>query len=164
VHAARRLLDREGPIEVLGRATAADSEGGAGVDQSIEWTMRFRNGTVAECAASYTKRMNKVRMAARDGFVELEPAFNYDGLKGHSSLGKIARDDTNQFVAQLDDLAMRIMSGVPPDMNSGHEALKDAKIIDAIYESVRSGRPVSLGAPVAGAEHVTTLQSRDAGA
>jgi predicted dehydrogenase len=143
VQTARSLIGMN-PIEVFGHEAGSDPARFAEVEESVVWTMRFPNGAIAQCGASYTMAMNKLWAGAKDGYFELEPAYGYDNLRGISTAGDIQAERANQFVAQFDDFAARIRDGVPPDQNSGEEGMKDVRIISAIYESIRVGKPIAL--------------------
>jgi predicted dehydrogenase len=144
VHAARSLIGMN-PVQVFGHETTSDPARFAEVEESVIWTMLFPNGAIAQCGASYTMPMNKLWAGAKAGSFELEPAYGYDNLRGISTAGDIQAERANQFVAQFDDFAARIRDGVPPEKNSGEEGLIDVEIVNAIYESIREGRPIALG-------------------
>jgi predicted dehydrogenase len=141
---AARSLNGHSPVEVLGHVSKSDAKRFAEVEESAAWTMRFPDGAIAHCAASYSMRMNRLWAGAADGFFELEPAFTYDNLRGVTSDGKIDAAQVNQFALQLDDFAHGVQQEAPPDLNSGEEGLRDLRIIEAIYQSIREGRPVSV--------------------
>jgi hypothetical protein len=141
---ATRSLNGFPPVEVLGHESKSDAKRYAEVEESAVWTMRFPDGAIAHCGASYSMRMNRLWAGAAEGFFELEPAYTYDNLRGQSTGGKIDASQVNQFALQLDDFARFIRDGVPPVLNSGEEGLQDLRIIDAIYQSIREGRPVAV--------------------
>ena len=49
----------------------------------------------------------------------------------------------DQFAAEMDDFAQCILENRPTRV-PGEEGLRDMKIITAIYESARTGKPVEL--------------------
>jgi predicted dehydrogenase len=116
----------------------------ANIEESVFWSMQFPSGAVAQCATSYTVRMNGLRVDAVEGYFELQPAYSEDGLRGNSTAGTIGGDNGNQISRQLDEFAARIENGVAPTLGSPAEGLRDVKIITAIHESLRSGRSVSI--------------------
>ncbi|MEX2150319.1 MAG: Gfo/Idh/MocA family oxidoreductase [Steroidobacteraceae bacterium] len=141
---AARSLNGHSPVEVQGHESKSDPKRYSEVEESAIWTMRFADGAIAHCAASYSMRMNRLWAGAADGYFGLEPAYTYDNLRGQSSGGKIDASQVNQFALQLDDFARCIRDGVPPELNSGEEGLRDLRIIEAIYQSIREGRPVTV--------------------
>jgi predicted dehydrogenase len=74
----------------------------------------------------------------------LDPAFNYGGLRGMRSDGRaIDPASTDQFAVEMDDFARCILEKAPTRV-PGEEGLRDVKIMTAIYESARTGKPVEL--------------------
>ena len=68
----------------------------------------------------------------------------YEGIRGRRSDGKpIAFPQIDQFAAELDDFAQCILEGRESRV-PGEEGLRDVRIMQAIYESARTGRSVSL--------------------
>jgi predicted dehydrogenase len=113
------------------------------VEEGIEWEMDFPTGIKAVCECSYSKESNLLRAEATGGWFELEPAYEYNGLKGRTSDGPLTLSSINQQAAQMDDFALCIQnkreSRVP-----GAMGLRDLRILLAIYESARTQRPVEL--------------------
>ncbi len=113
------------------------------VEEAIEWQMEFPMGVTAICETSYSRNVNLLRAETVTGWFELQPAYLYSGLKGHTSEGPMNVTAVNQQAAQIDDFALCIQNDtptrVPPEMG-----LRDMEIIAAIYESARTGRRVEL--------------------
>lgn len=102
-----------------------------------------------ECMALARQRqfgaVKVIRVLAEQGWFGLDPAFNYGGLKGLRSDGRaINPDSRDQFAVEMDDFARCILEKTPTRV-PGEEGLRDVKIMMALYESARSGRPVALG-------------------
>lgn len=51
--------------------------------------MKMPNGLIAECRTSYSESSNFLKVEAEKGWFELQPAFNYSGLKGNTSNGQM---------------------------------------------------------------------------
>jgi predicted dehydrogenase len=49
----------------------------------------------------------------------------------------------DQFAAEMDDFAQCILKN-KPSIVSGEEGLRDIRIITAIYESIRTGKAITL--------------------
>jgi predicted dehydrogenase len=143
VNAARSVFGGS-PAEVFAHQATSDPGRFSEVEESVIWTMRFANGEIAQCAASYSMPMNALWAGASSGAFELDPAFTYGTLEGSTSAGAIEAESVNQFVAQLEDVAGRIQSGTPLERNSGEEGLEDIRVIEAIYQSIRERRPIAL--------------------
>jgi predicted dehydrogenase len=74
----------------------------------------------------------------------LDPAFNYEGIRGMRSDGRgIDRPDIDQFAAEMDDFAECIRRGKPTRV-PGEEGLRDVQIMMAIYDAARSGNTIHL--------------------
>ena len=106
--------------------------------------MEMPNGIIADCKTSYSENSNFLRAQADKGWFELKPAFNYDGLKGATSDGKtIAYPELSQQAKQMDGIAQAVkkneQSIVPGEMGR-----RDVKIIEAIYEAMRTGKRVEI--------------------
>lgn len=144
VNAACNLAGEQ-PVEVMAQQTKSDFARFADVEESVFWSMQFANGAVAQCATSYTIRMNELRVDAVSGFMELAPAYSADGLRGSSTAGAIGGGDVNQIALQLDDFAACIESGVPPVHGSPAEGMRDVRVLAAIKESLRTRRPIKIG-------------------
>ena len=110
------------------------------VEETMIWTMEYAGGMVAEGVTSYRQNLNKIRADAPKGWIEIEPAFGYRGLGARTGAGALHFDPpVNHQALQMDDFAQCIREGresrVPGEMG-----LRDMKIIEAIYESARTGK------------------------
>ncbi|HLT75292.1 MAG TPA: Gfo/Idh/MocA family oxidoreductase [Ohtaekwangia sp.] len=113
------------------------------VEEGLSWSMEMPNGIVAECKCSYSQSMDCLRAETSDAWFELRPAYAYRGLAGATSAGKINLPAINQQAAQMDAFALAVRenrkSSVPGEMGR-----QDVKIIQAIYESARTGKTVRI--------------------
>ncbi|RYG44145.1 Gfo/Idh/MocA family oxidoreductase, partial [bacterium] len=152
LNTARYLLGEE-PIEVL--ATIYSTPGDPRfreVEENCLWQMRFPSGTQANCLTGYgTHNSKRYRVYAERAWYGLDPAFSYNGLQME---GSYAEDDTeyglrpkkgqkNQFALEMDHFARCIMEGKRP-YTPGEEGVQDHRIMEAIYESARTGKVVKL--------------------
>ncbi|UNK50804.1 Gfo/Idh/MocA family oxidoreductase [Lysobacter sp. S4-A87] len=142
---ATRYLTGEEPILVSALETKTDPVKFAEVDESMVWTTRFPSGVVAYCSTSYKAgRIQNLRVNAERGWFELDPAFFYDGNHGRRSDGKEIRfPQVDLFAAEMDDFARCILESRPTRV-PGEEGMRDVRIMQAIYESARTGRAISL--------------------
>jgi predicted dehydrogenase len=89
--------------------------------------------------------MNRFRAYGPRGWFGLEPAYGYGGIEGHRSDGEpLAFPHVDHFVSQIDDFARCVLEDRQSKVD-GAEGLRDMRVIEAIYESARTGRPVRLG-------------------
>jgi predicted dehydrogenase len=142
---ATRYLTGEEPVSVSAIETKTDRVKFAEVDESMVWQAQFPGGVLAVCATSYNSApQGRVFAAAQRGWFELEPAFNYTGIRGRRSDGReLAFPQVDQFATELDAFARSILEDAP-FRASGEEGLRDVRIMTAIYESVRTGRKVAV--------------------
>ncbi|MBC3941081.1 Gfo/Idh/MocA family protein [Sphingomonas albertensis] len=149
---AARYMTGEEPIAVTAReSTDRRDPRFREVEDMIEWTLEFPSGAIAGCQSMYSANQNHILLMGDKGRVELEPATRYDGNKMWT--GRDGRETTitspppgpgkTQFAGQLDHLAECILDGREPIV-SGEEGLRDMRIVEAIYRSVREGRTVKL--------------------
>ncbi|WP_149193112.1 Gfo/Idh/MocA family protein [Luteimonas suaedae] len=142
---ATRYLTGEEPTVVSALETKSDPAKFAEVDESMIWTTQFPGGVVAHCSTSYKAGgIQNMRVNAERGWFELDPAFFYDGNHGRRSDGKEIRfPEIDLFAAEMDDFALCILEDRRSRV-SGEEGLRDVRIMQAIYESVRIGAAVTL--------------------
>jgi predicted dehydrogenase len=115
------------------------------VEEGVTWEMTFPGGLNTKCITSYNRNDAKgFTVTAEKGTFGLDPAYNYNSSRGTRSDGQaINLPSVNQFAAEMDDFAQCIMNNKPSKV-SGEEGLRDVKIMMAIYESARTGKPVKL--------------------
>ncbi len=115
------------------------------VEESVLWQARFPGGAVSHCGSSYNAApIGYFRALAEHGWFGLEPAFNYDGIRGMRSDGRpINPPPVDQFAVEMDDFSQCIMQKTATRV-PGEEGLRDVQLMMAIYESARSGRPVEF--------------------
>jgi predicted dehydrogenase len=95
-------------------------------------------------------------MEGVESWIQLSPSFGYSGLKlqynklleGHGTDFQPNINEKDQFALEMDHMALCVMRNQQPH-TPGEEGLQDIKIIEAIYESARSNRPVKLNPPLA---------------
>ncbi len=155
-----RFLVGEEPTEVS--ATVYSTPGDPRfkeVEESVLWQMRFPGGVLANCATSYgAHESRRYRVNAEAGWFGLDPAFSYQNLRlessrangvieEHAQLGIAPKD---QFAQEMDHMAGCVRENQRP-YTPGEEGLQDQRIMEAIYESAASGKPVKITTPGAGA-------------
>ena len=142
---ATRYLSGEEPVWVSATTTQGDRARFSEVEESVLWEAKFPGGAVSHCSSSYNAvGVGYFRVLAERGWFGLDPAFNYGGIHGMRSDGKaIELPPTDHFAVEMDDFARCILEKTPTRV-PGEEGLRDLKIMTAIYESARTGRPVDL--------------------
>ncbi len=144
VQAARYTTGQE-PIAVTAKeGVKSKPEIFKEIEESLSWQMEFPGGVIAECKTSYTEDMNLLRAEADKGWYELSPAYAYRGIDGSTSDGRMNFPEVYQQARQMDDFADCITSNrdtpVPGEMGR-----QDVKILQAIYQSMRTGKRIVIG-------------------
>ena len=101
------------------------------------------NGVIARGECSYEDGMNYLKAEAENGTFELSPAYSYGGLKGKTSNGEMNFPQVNQQARQMDDFALAIKNNRPTPV-PGEMGRRDVQLIQAIYESARTGQKITL--------------------
>ena len=139
---ACRYLTGEEPKDIAAFASVISQDGRfKEVEENVSWTMRFPSGVVASCATTYGAQMNGVfQVQGSKGWLDANPAFNYEGLHLRGDLSRTRIDEPNpardpyQFQAEADHFSDCIQSGSEPK-TTGEEGLRDLTYITQIYKS-----------------------------
>lgn len=148
---AARYLFREEPEEVFASSVRGDEPrfGAPGLDEMTAATLRFPGGRLATFVTSFgAAHVSRYQIVGTDGDLVMDPAYSYAGqLKQEIRIGKKQRQKTfpqrDQFAPELAHFAECVMTGVDPEP-SGREGLADIRVVEALYRSADSGRPVRL--------------------
>lgn len=115
------------------------------VDETTEFELEFPSGVVGYGRTSVGEAINSLTVKCERGSYTLEPMQEYDGVKGHTSDGKaLDAHVDHQQARQMDDDALALIEGRPV-MVPGEEGLRDIRLLQAIIESARTGKPVTIG-------------------
>jgi predicted dehydrogenase len=141
---ASRYLSGEEPIAVTAQLTENPNDPRfAEVEQSMVWTLKFPSGVLATGSTGYNIRgTNRVRVVCQKGMIDMEPATAYHNNRMRAP-GLITNPDIDQFAAEIDYFSDCVMNNTDP-ITPGEEGLRDIKIIEAMYQSARTGQTVSL--------------------
>jgi predicted dehydrogenase len=139
---ACRYLTGEEPKDLAGFASVLDQDGRfREVEENVVWTMRFPSGAVASCSTTYGAPMGGYfRVHGAKGWLEVSPAFNYEGLHLRGESGNRELDEPNpatdpsQFQAEAEHFSHCIQNGLDPQ-SPGEEGLRDMRYITEIYRS-----------------------------
>ncbi|TRW14179.1 Gfo/Idh/MocA family protein [Glacieibacterium frigidum] len=145
---ARMFLNEE-PVEVTAREwRPAGDPRFREVPASVSYTLRYPSGVVAHCDTSFNAAESRFyRVTCADGVVHMDSAFSYHGQQ----LRLTAKDGTqipriraiDQFAAEMDHFSDVVLDGGTV-RTPGEMGLADQRIIAAIGEAARTGRPVRL--------------------
>ena len=113
------------------------------VEETLQWTMEFPEGEVCRGYTSYNDWGNEFRANAENGWYEVRPAFGYRGIHAATSNGVLAFRPFNQQAAQMDDFALCVKENRESKVG-GAMGRRDMVIVEALYESMNSGRRVEV--------------------
>jgi predicted dehydrogenase len=118
------------------------------VEDQIHLTLRFPSGALATCTSAYSiETVKRFRVFGADAWLDLDPATDY--YRHSMTIGraegelKTSMKEGNQFASMIDHMAESVMQNKTPK-TPGEEGLRDIKLIMAIYESAKKGRPVKV--------------------
>ncbi|MDQ6845055.1 MAG: Gfo/Idh/MocA family oxidoreductase [Bacteroidota bacterium] len=117
-----------------------------GVDETIQFQLGFPGGAVASCLSTYSmNNLDRFFLDGDKGYAELYPATGYGPIRGRTDKGEIDQPVVTHQTVQMDNMAGIILDGDKPVVPvDGEEAVKDLKIIDAIYSAVNTVKKVDL--------------------
>jgi predicted dehydrogenase len=116
------------------------------VEQNLTWITKFPSGVVASCNTTYGAQMDGYfRVYGANGWLEVNPAFVYDGLDLKAVYTKpgekeVTLDQPNpekdpiHFTREADHFSDCILNNKTPK-TPGEEGLKDMTYIRAIYKA-----------------------------
>ena len=143
VQGCRYTLEME-PLAVTAQESPKTNPGKfKTVEEGLTWQMEFPNKIVAECKTSYSEDLNLLRLEQGNGWAEISPAYEYSGIEGQTSKGKMDFPHINQQAAQMDDFALAIKEGRPTPV-PGEMGRQDVKILQAIYQAMETGKRVDI--------------------
>ncbi len=125
------------------------------VEETVSFTMHFPSGVIAQCTSSYgVYEARSLTLHTGNAAVDLQNAFAYEGQRlfiSHRDGKSGARDEKvlspkNQFALEIDHFSRCIQENLRP-RTPGEEGLQDQVLMEAIYESARTGTPVKVGPP-----------------
>ncbi|MCW3090106.1 MAG: Glucose-fructose oxidoreductase [Ferruginibacter sp.] len=142
-----RYMVGEEPIWVTAQETKTNPEKfKEGVDETIQFQFGFPGGAVASCLSTYNmSNLDRFFLDAEKGFAELLPSTGYGPIRGKTHKGELTQPHITHQTVQMEEMSGIILGGKQPIVPvDGEEALKDLKIIDAIYLAVKTGKKVDL--------------------
>lgn len=142
LQAARYVTGKE-PVSVTAQTFVTRPGKFEGVDEATSFQLEFPDNTLANLTTGFHAGFNYLHAFARKGWFQLQPFSGYGGIKGRSSEGEIHFPRVNQQAAQMDEVARCILDDKPMRV-PGEEGLKDMIVVDAVYESIRTGRKIML--------------------
>jgi glucose-fructose oxidoreductase len=146
---AARYLFRAEPTKALAISVNGGSAKLAEVDESTASILLFEGDRVASFVTSFNAAdVAEYRIVGTKGQLEVDPAYEYaEGLAYRLSVnGKTVRKrigKRDQFAPELLHFSDCILKNREPEP-SGEEGLQDVRIVEALYESARTGKAVRI--------------------
>lgn len=148
INAARYLFQAE-PEEVFAFQSGGHDGRFERVDETTTAVLRFPGDRLAQVTSSQgSADVDEYRIVGTEGDLRLEPAYTYVGeLRHYLTINGETKTQTfgssDQFAPELLHFAQCVQDNETP-APSGEEGLADVRVLEAIAESARSGRPVKL--------------------
>ncbi|TDQ11504.1 Gfo/Idh/MocA family protein [Pedobacter metabolipauper] len=152
LNTTRFLLDAE-PTEVFAYKYSTPGDPlFKDTEELISWQMKFKDGIIASCMAHYkVHEVKTLRVHAEHGWMFMDKAFAYAGqqlttarAEGEMSIQEnIGLAETKQFAVEMDHFSQCILNDKESD-TPGEEGLQDHIIMEAIYKSAETGKPVKI--------------------
>jgi glucose-fructose oxidoreductase len=116
-----------------------------GLDETTTAVLEFPGGVTANIKTSFGENINFMNIVCEKGEIRIAPYQAYSGVKATTPLGAINTPYSIpwQQAKQMDDDALSIMQNKPM-LVPGEEGLRDIRIVEAIYRSAASGKPVAI--------------------
>ncbi len=146
VNGSRYMIGEE-PVWVTAEETKTDPQlFKEGIDETIQFQLGFPGGAVASCLSTYNMEfLDRFFLSGYDGFAELNPATGYGPIQGKTNKGDLNQPIVVHQTVQMDNFAGIILNNEKPEIPAdGEEAIRDLKIIDAIYLAAKTGKKVML--------------------
>ncbi len=142
---ALRYLANEEPTEVFGIISNNPGDDRfKEVEDTVHYTFKFPSGLHAMGSSSYSwSNVNRYEVLGTRGRLVAENATGYGG-HDFKTRAQIQVPEGNQWATQMDHLAESIRSGATTNRTPGEMGMQDIKLIEAVYESARTGAPVKV--------------------
>lgn len=154
INAARYTLEEE-PVEVFAVAHHPENDPRfREVPESVVYTLRYPSGALAHCDCSFGVSESRFfQVHGSEGYLRLDPAFSYRGLRlhvkegdaksGDAELKELLMEPVNHFAAEMDHFSSVILNG-ETCRTPGEMGLADMRILAALEKSLQTRQPVTL--------------------
>lgn len=142
-----RYMTGEDPVWVTAQETKTDPvKFKEGVDETIQFEFGFPSGATASCLSTYNmNNLDRFFLNGEKGFAEMQPSTGYGPIMGRTNKGELTQPITVHQTVQMEEMADILLADKKPVVPvDGYEALKDLKIIDAIYLAAKTGNKVEI--------------------
>jgi len=148
INAARNLFRAE-PTQVSAISINSGLATLSEIDETTAATLRFGDDRIATFVTSFNAAaVASYRIVGTKGDLQADPAYEYaEGLEyaltidGRTTRKKIGKRD--QFAPELTYFSDCIINDRQPEP-SGEEGMQDVRIVQALYQSAKTRKPISL--------------------
>lgn len=150
INGARNLFRAE-PTRVSAVSINSGHASLSEIDETTAATLQFGNERVASFVTSFNAAdVGAFRVVGTKGELHADPAYEYAERLSYTLTieGKATRKEVpkhDQFAAEIVYFSDCILKDREPEP-SGEEGLQDVRIVQALYQSAKSGRPVAIPA------------------
>jgi predicted dehydrogenase len=139
------------PMEAAADAWTIDPARFSEVEDNISFQLKFPGGLFVQGSSSFSAaKASFLQIHGEKGWAALDPAYAYN--EERRFFGKVAGKwfekkfrIVDEFARELDHFAACIRTDREP-LPDGDAGLRDAIVIEAIYEAAKQGRPAPVGA------------------
>lgn len=152
VNAARHIFGAE-PVEAMGMKAHGGDPRFAEVEEMVAATLRFPGDAIAQFIAGFSAEgPDTYRVVGTEGELTLDPAYRFETAtrlrltRGGEVVDERTFQRTDHFAGQTAYFSDCILGGTPPEAD-GEEGLADMRVLLAIDEAIRTGRPQPVDSP-----------------
>lgn len=149
INASRYVFSAE-PTTVVSATTVRHPEAGLGnLNDTVAVTLRFPEGRLAQFVVSYFgSALDSYYAVGTKGTVLMSPGFMYGkGLEQEVTQGKEKSDksykNTDHFGGEMKYFSDCILNNTDPEPD-GEEGYADVRVIEGIFQALKTGDPVEL--------------------
>jgi predicted dehydrogenase len=145
----------EEPVELMASVySPPDDPRFAEVEETVSFMLRFPSNVIVNCFTSYGARDDKhQRLNFATAVADMPNAYQYQGQRltiinrqdDATSEAQLTLNAPNQFSQEIDHMATCIIENRRP-RTPGEEGVQDHILMEAIYQSAKSGQPVRFEA------------------
>ena len=143
IQSARHVKGSE-PVFATAQVTTKRKDIFKEIPETFTWQLEWADGTLCNSYSGPVAFIDRLFAGCTDGYIELNPATQFNGVKGSSTKGEFKFEPVFQQKLQVDDFARAVMEN-KESIVSGTEGWKDMMVIDAIHRAIASGRREVIG-------------------
>ena len=131
------------PVAVTAQSSTRRKDIFKEVEELFTWQLEFSDGALCSSYSGSAGMIDRLFAACTNGYIELNPATQYNGVTGRSTKGLISFPPVFQQKLQIEDFVKCVLED-KKSIVSGEEGLRDMVILDAIRESIQTGKRIPI--------------------